>query len=405
MSAAARDPVLIVGAGPVGLSLAHFLARRGVAVQVFEAESELARDMRASTFHPPTLDMLADDGVADALVAQGHIADRWQYLRVDTGDAAVFDVGVLADLTAYPFRLQCEQFRLTALLGERLARHPAAALSFGSRLVGVTQTEAGVVAAIELNGQVTNHRGSYLVGADGAKSAVRRLLGQDLKGSTYEKTNITVVIDFPFEEHLSNMLFVNYVWTADSHYSLMRVQGAWRTGFSPAAGQSAEAAAAEANIQRHLQKILATGAPYRIVHAGAYTVHRRIVDSFRHGRVLLAGDAAHLNSPSGGMGMNSGIHDAHVLADALASVWHGGDDRALDAYAETRRHVALEDVQAQADVNYRRHRETDPVRREEIWAELKAVANNTVRMRAYLLRSSLIESLSRTGWKAPRTAA
>lgn len=402
---AASKPVLIVGAGPVGLSLAQLLTARGVEVHVFEAEHDLPRDMRASTFHPPTLDILANEGVADALVAQGHIADRWQYLRVDTGDTAVFDVGILADVTAYPFRLQCEQFRLTALLRERLVRNPLATLQFGSRLVGLEQSETDVTAAIESDGKVTNYSGAYIIGADGAKSAVRRLLGEDLKGSTYEKTNVTVVVDFPFEQHLPNMLFVNYVWTPDSHYSLMRVQGAWRTGFSPSAGQSAEEAAAHDNIQRHLQKILATGAPFRIVHGGAYTVHRRIVDSFRHGRVLLAGDAAHLNSPSGGMGMNSGIHDAYVLAEALAPVWHGGDDRALDLYAEARRHAALEDVQAQADINYRRHRETDPARREEIWGELKSITNDRARMRAYLLRSSLIESLARSGWKAPRTAA
>ncbi len=111
--------------------------------------------------------------------------------------------------------------------------------------------------------------------------------------------------------------------------------------------------------------------------------------------MLLAGDAAHLNSPSGGMGMNSGIHDAYALAAALADGYPQPADSALDRYARQRRLVAVEDVQARSDVNYHRHRESDPEKRRVIWKELKAIEADPKRMRDFLLESSMIASLQR----------
>lgn len=388
--------VVVAGAGPVGLSAALFLVDRGVRVTVLEKLPALAEDMRASTFHPATLDLLAPRGIADRIVGDGHQARRWQYLRLDTGDAAVFDLGVLAGETAHPYRLQCEQFRLTRAIVDRLRDEPLFDIRFGCALTGLESSDAGVdIEATDGAGARALHA-DYLIGADGAASAVRRLLGKDLAGSTYPKTSITVVVDFPFDAYLPDMLFVNYVWTADDHYSLMRISRHWRTGFSPAEGQSLDDAVAIANVRRHLARILPEAAAAEVVHVGAYTIQRRVVDSFRAGRVLLAGDAAHLNSPSGGMGMNSGIQDAHSLANALATVFAGGADAALDRYAAVRRQVAIDEVQAQSDRNYRRHREKDPRQREEIWRELKAVTGDRARMKAYLMESSMIASVARS---------
>jgi 2-polyprenyl-6-methoxyphenol hydroxylase-like FAD-dependent oxidoreductase len=389
--------VLVVGAGPVGLSTALFLTELGVAVTVLEAEARLPDDMRASTFHPPTLDMLGVAGIAETLIAQGHRVRRWQYFRTDTRDAAVFDLGILADVTAHPYRLQCEQFRLTRAIAAQRSGHPRFELVLGATVSGFRETEDGVIAEAAVDGAARTFSGAYLVGADGAKSTVRRQLGFDLKGESYPATSITITVDFPFERYLAEMLDVNYVWTAEGHYSLMRLAGRWRVGFSPGRGQSLEDALSDANIQRHLERILPGHGPYPIAHRGAYTVHRRIADAFRAGRVLLAGDAAHLNSPSGGLGMNSGIHDARALADSLARVCAGEADDALDAYARVRRTIAVEDVQSQSDASYRRHRETDPARREQIWAELKATSADPAAMREFLLRSSMIAQVRRAG--------
>lgn len=389
------DRVLIVGAGPVGLACALFLVQRGVPVVVFEAEAVLPTDMRASTFHPPTLDMLSPFGIADLLVAEGHKARQWQYRRQDTGESIVFDLDVLAGLTQHPFRLQCEQFRLTHAIADRLQGHPLFTLVFGARAVRVEQTAAGVTACTETDGTETRYDGAYLVGADGAKSCVRRCLEIELKGETYARTSITAVVDFPFESHFAGLLNVNYVWTEQDHFSLMRVRDNWRIGFSPKPDQPVEQALEEGETQARLQEFLPTGSAYRIVHKAAYTVHRRVVDDFRAGRILLAGDAAHLNSPSGGMGMNSGVHDAHNLADKLARVLAGADPSLLDRYARQRRAIAVEDVQVQSDRNHRRHREKDPAQREIIWAELRETAADRDSMRGFLMNSSLLNSLKR----------
>lgn len=387
--------VVIVGAGPVGLSAALFLVAQDIPVTVLEAAPQLPEDMRASTFHPATLDMLSQNGVADDIVAKGLKAEKWQYFRTDTKDAAIFDMSVLADDTSYPFRLQCEQFRLTKAIVAKLSGHPLFKIVFGANVTRGEQTHDGVKVTARVADKPETFTGSYLIGADGAKSVVRSWLGLDLVGETYTRTSITLVVDYPFEKYLGDMLYVNYVWTANDHYSLMRVRDFWRTGFSPKVGQSIDDALADESIQAHLNRILPSTKPYPVNHKGAYTIHRRIADTFRKGRILLAGDAAHLNSPSGGMGMNSGIHDAYELAESLGDVLRGGDDDVLDRYSRRRRTIAVDDVQALSDSNYKRHREQDPAKRQEIWRGLKETCADRDKMRAYLLKAAMISSVAR----------
>jgi 3-(3-hydroxy-phenyl)propionate hydroxylase len=393
------DRVLIVGAGPVGLSCALFLVARGIAVTLLEADGGLPGDMRASTFHAATLDMLAPFGIASRLVDQGVKAPQWQFLRRDTpatmGDAVVFDLGVIADATAHPFRLQCEQFKLTRMILATLGGNPLFDIVFGALVEAVAQDEASVSVTARVGGADRHFAGRYLIGADGAHSVVRRSIGETLEGATYPLTSLTVSVDFPFEAHLPGLLNVNYIWTEQGHVSLMRVQDCWRVGYSPPPGMSAEAAREDDVIERRLQAACPTARPYRILHKGAYTVHRRLAGRFRVGRVLLAGDAAHLNSPTGGMGMNSGIHDAANLADKLAAVLGGAGEALLDRYARQRRAVAAEDVQAQSDTNYRRTRETDPARREAHWADLKRIVADPARLRDFLLGAAMLASVAR----------
>ncbi len=339
--------------------------------------------------------MLDDHGVAAQLLPLGHQVSRWQYRIHDSGENIVFDLDVLADVTRHPYRFQCEQFRLTRILAERFRADDKVALDFAAELVDLAQDGEGVTARVRCGGTERNLKARYLIGCDGAKSTVRTLIGEQLKGTTYPRTSITTIVDFPFEDHLQDILYVNYCWTAEDHFSLMRVRDSWRTGHSPRPGQSVADALSEGAIERHLQQVFAKSTPYNVLRKGAYTVHQRVVDSFRRGRVLLAGDAAHLNSPSGGMGMNSGIHDAHALAWALARVYAGESDTLLDRYARQRRAVAVHDVQTRSDVNYHRHRETDPDKRRAIWRELKRTAADLEAMRAFLLESSMLASLRR----------
>jgi len=374
-----------------------FLRQQGVPVFVLEASTEPALDMRASTFHPPTLDMLEADGVAAELMRQGTPVPRWQYRMHESGESIVFDMSSVAAFTRHPFRLQCEQWRLVRAVADRLTRDDDATLLMGARVTGLSTDGPGVCLEYSIGADARTIRADYVIAADGAGSTMRSLLNLPFEGDTYLTRSITVVLDCPFERYLPSLLPVNYCWTEDDRFSLMRVGELWRTGYSPRRGQSVEEALSNEYIAAHVQRVAGGNAEYRVVHKAAYTVHRRLLEHFRKGRVLFAGDAAHLNSPSGGMGMNSGIHDAYVLAGSVAAVLRGEPDQRLDDYDVQRHQVARDDIQQAADRHHNLHREIEPVQRRANWDHLKHVAADPTRMMEYLLGSSMIRPLLRYG--------
>ncbi len=381
--------VLIAGGGPVGLLTGLLLSRAGLDVRVLEAEGGIARDLRASTFHPPTLDMLAPLGITAELLARGLVCPHWQIRMHPGGERAVFDMSVLADETGHPFRLQCEQWKLSEAL---LARLPEGVVRFAAGVSGFTQDETGVTATLDTGERLAAR---YLVGADGARSAVRRLLEAAFDGQTYPETTVLATTTFPFEDHLEGLSNVSYCWKDGGNFSLLKVPGRWRVSIYPREDVAIDAQTTPEAVDAALQTIVPRAAPYEIGETRAYRVHQRIVATYVHGRVLLAGDAAHLNSPAGGMGLNGGIHDAFELAEALADVLkHGADPAArLGLYDARRRPIAKEQILAQADRNRARMREKDPARRREILSELQAITADRTRLKAYLMRSSMIEGL------------
>jgi 2-polyprenyl-6-methoxyphenol hydroxylase-like FAD-dependent oxidoreductase len=384
------DPcVLVAGGGPVGLVAALALAESGVAVRLFEAEPDIAEDLRASTFHPPTLDMLERFGITAELVAQGLVCPSWQVRMHPSGARAVFDLSMLAGETRHPYRLQCEQWKLSRAALARLRAHPNAEVNFGARVVDVAQDDQGVAVAAG-GARVT---GRFLVAADGARSAIRGALGIGFEGSTYPETTLLCATTFPFHEHLEGLSHVNYCWKADGTFSLLRLPGLWRCSFYPRPGESVEDALTDESLQVQLREIVSGAESPPILARRPYRIHRRIAERYRAGRVFLAGDAAHLNSPSGGMGMNGGVHDALNVADKLARVWQGESETLLDRYEAERRPIALEEIIAQADANRARMQERDPARRRELLAGLQAIAADPARCREHLLRTSMIAGL------------
>jgi 2-polyprenyl-6-methoxyphenol hydroxylase-like FAD-dependent oxidoreductase len=390
-----ESTVAIVGAGPSGLTLAWWLVDQGVTVSVLEREAAIPQDMRASTFHPATLDLLDESGLASELVQRGTVVSQWQYLIHETGERAVFDMACLNDVTDYPFRLQCEQFQLTELLAARLAEHPLCTLHFN------TSFQDAVIADEQVQLRYHDSDGAkqgvcdWLVAADGASSQVRKSLGLSFDGTVFPKTSITLVIAHPFEEDIPNLLGVNYVWLPDRHYSLMRLRDTWRFTYSPEPGQDAETALSDAVARAHIARVSPRAAETTICSRNIYTLHQRCLEQFCHGRILFMGDAAHLNSPAGGMGMNSGIHDARSLADHLVPVLQGEGVGLLERYDRRRRTIALEEVQRLSAQNYARHRETDQEKRRLIWEDLQETAGDPARHRSYLLDAAMIRSRER----------
>ncbi|MFD3677025.1 FAD-dependent oxidoreductase [Streptomyces sp. NPDC058613] len=384
-----RDRVIVVGAGPVGLTAALVLARSGVAVTVVESGTELAAESRASTFHPPTLDMLAELEVADALVARGLVAGSFQYRDRRTGPVATLDLSVLADDTGHPFRLQCEQNKLTPLLLEALGRFEGTEVRFGSPVAGVEQDAAGVSALLADGVRI---RGSWLVGADGAHSAVRHAIGAGFAGTTYPERFLVASLDEDPSDVLPDLAPIAYVLDPDEWLVLLRTPDHWRVLLPTPAGTSD--AGELARLPRRLLDITFDVRGPEIAQASLYHVHQRVAGSFRVGRVLLCGDAAHVNNPLGGMGMNSGIHDAVLMGRALAGRITGErSDDELTACAEERRACALRYVGVQTHRNWERLRTRDPVQRAQLLDELRATAADPVAARRSLLRSSMLDSL------------
>jgi 2-polyprenyl-6-methoxyphenol hydroxylase-like FAD-dependent oxidoreductase len=387
--------VLIAGAGPVGLSAALVLGGQGVRVILCEAAEALPNELRASTFHPPTLDMLAPFGVTDAMLAQGLICPTWQVRMHPSGDRAVFDLSVLAGETAHPYRLQCEQSKLAVILLDKVRALPTVDVRFASRVVDVAQAEDRVSFIIEERSERRTLTARYAVGADGARSAVRTALGIEFPGDMYPETTILATTTFPFETRLDGISNVSYCWKANGTFSLLRLPGVWRTSLYARDGKTLEETLTDDGIQDLMHDIVPLPGRFDVLETRPYRIHQRIAATYRQGRVFLAGDAAHLNSPSGGMGMNGGIHDAFNLAEKLVAVLRGGDERDLDLYERQRRPIAQDAIIAQAHQNRTRMQERDPERRRALLADLHATTRDPAKLRAYLLRTSMIDGLRR----------
>jgi len=390
------DRVLIAGAGPVGLVAAAHLARRGIPVTVFKASADLSEESRASTFHPPTLDMLAELGAADDLIKQGLIAPKFQYRSKRDGVIAEFDFDAIGDLTAHPYRVQAEQFKLTRILHAQLATVPEFRIAFASRVDGVTQDTGGVTVRVSHNGAVTEHRGAWLIGADGARSEVRRALGVEFEGFTWPERFLVVSTPFDFSAVIPHLASVSYVADPERWHFLLRVPALWRVMFPIAAEVSDETALERDYAQAALASAVPGIADYEIAHTTLYRVHQRVAKTYRVGRVFLAGDAAHINNPLGGMGMNGGIHDAVNLTGRVARVIAGdATEDELDRYDRQRRLVTLEYVQTRSIRNKQNLEAREDKERDRFRDDLRRIAADPALTRDYLLRVSMITSLKR----------
>jgi 2-polyprenyl-6-methoxyphenol hydroxylase-like FAD-dependent oxidoreductase len=388
--------VLISGGGPVGLCLALLLAEQQIDVTVIEQDSAIIRDLRASTFHPPTLDMLEQLGVTARLIEQGLPCPSWQIRLHPSGERAVFDLSVLKDDTRHPYRLQCEQWKLSETLLEQLKNSPHAEVRFAATVVSASERDDGLDVEIEAGGARETLRARYLVGCDGARSTIRACMGLPFEGLTYPETTLLVTTPFAFEDHLEGLSNVSYCWKADGNFSLLKVPGRWRVSVYPDENSPIEDQITPDALDASLQEIVARDVAYEIAEQRPYRVHMRMVPRYRNGRMFLAGDAAHLNTPAGGMGLNGGIHDAFELAAALTDVLrNAAPDTRLDAYDARRRPIARDDILAQADRNRARMRERDPQRRRALLRDLQSITQDREKLRAYLRRSSMIDGLER----------
>ncbi|HEY9281811.1 MAG TPA: FAD-dependent monooxygenase [Eoetvoesiella sp.] len=389
-------PVIIAGAGPVGMVAAADLIRRGIPVSVFEKLPSLSLESRASTFHPPTLDMLDDLGFAQPLIAQGLKATTVQYSSSEDGVLGTFDFGALSDLTRHPYRVQSEQFKLTRIIYDALKDNPLFKIQFNAPITSIAQDDAGVSIEVQVDGSAQQHRSQWLIGADGANSIVRRAQNIEFDGFTWPERFLVVTTGFDFASARPGVSSVSYVADPVRWHFLLRILGAWRVMMPVPADMSDEEASSEQHVKESMRRLLPEGADFDVQHVTLYRVHQRVAKTFRLGRTFLAGDAAHINNPLGGMGMNGGIHDALNLSARLGSVILGETNEAdLDLYDLQRRTVTMEAIQGDTIRNKRNLEAADEENRKQFRDDMRAAAADPEKGRKLLRRIAMFDSLER----------
>ena len=394
--------ILIVGAGPTGLTAALSLGLKGIPVTLIEAEPTLTHDLRAGSYHPPTVEMLTALGIGEAMHATGIKVPHWQIRDRLEGVVADFDLGLLADVTPFPYRLHLEQHRLTPLLLDRIrAAAPSVEIRFSAPVADVSQDADGVTVTLE-SGETL--RGAFIIGADGARSVVRRATGVEFEGFTWPDRFL--VASTTYDLGALGFTGAGYVadpelWAAIFHVPDAGPPGLWRIAYAIQPELTDEDALQPALVQRNLHTILdhagaaPPGGDFPLKYASIYRVHQRVAQNFAHGRLILAGDAAHLNNPLGGMGLNGSVHDAVNIADKLAAIMLDDADPAplLDLYDRQRRPINVKAVQAMSIRNKRLLEERDPAIRRQHLQELRDTVADPARARAYLLDTSMINSV------------
>ncbi len=398
--------VIVAGCGPVGAVMTLALVKKGIPVTLIEQLPDAAEDQRAATIHPPTVEMLVALGLEKEMFSEapmgGMPAPLFHFRDRASGElVAVFDISLLKGEVPYPYVVQWEQYKLVHAALPHIRASGLGEVRFSTKLVGLAQSADRVEATVvNAAGETERLRAHYLIGTDGGSSTVRRLAEIAFEGFTWPERFIKIGTSFDFSTTGRCYCTRNYFSDPDEWINLFKVKGygppgIWRGVFPVPEKESDEQALSPAGLQRRLQGIHQKSGDYDIPYYALYTVHQRVAATFNKGRVLLAGDCAHVNNPIGGMGMNGGIHDAINLAEKLADVWFGRTDTSvLDRYTRQRRKAQVDYVQAQTIQNKKSLEEKDSVIRRGHLDELRRMSEDVALHKKYLYRSSLFDSLN-----------
>jgi 3-(3-hydroxy-phenyl)propionate hydroxylase len=390
-----RCQVVVAGAGPVGTVMATLLARAGIETILLEAGDDCAQDLRASTFHPPTLEMLDAIDITPTLLAKGLKAPVYHWRDRQSGEAISFDLTELDDITRYPFRIQCEQYHLSRALAAGLESQSHAEARFGRKLLSFTDDGDGVTVFAESATAIEEIRCDWLIGADGANSLVRKWLGIEFDGFTYPEKFLCLTTDTELSDQLENLALVNYVSDPSEWLVLLRVPSLWRVLLPADETLSDDELRSDETKNGVFDRLIGNGSDVRTHHRTLYKVHQRVAKSFARGRVVLIGDAAHLNNPLGGFGMNSGLHDAFDLFGEIEPVVKAGASvNRVARFERRRRTVTHTFTQAQTVANMEYIKVGSSQAHAQRRADMQTMNDDDDKRRNYLMRQAMFESLA-----------
>jgi 3-(3-hydroxy-phenyl)propionate hydroxylase len=392
-----EDKIIIAGGGPVGLIVGLTLGRAGVDVTVCDKGDIVHQQPRAATIHPASLDILDELGVYERIEPLGLVCPIVNYYDQQELLAS-FDHAILAGEARHPWVLQCEQDKVSRVLFAMSRDVPTLDIRTETEVLDCSQSaDAMEVEVARADGTRERIQGRYLIGADGARSTVRRNAGIEFEGFTYGER--FMIIGTPYDFAQAGYALRNYISDPVEWYNLFKISwkgppGVYRLVVPVSLDEALDDDRILETCQRKFQRFHPRAQPYEIVLYDSYVVHQRVAATFRKGRIILAGDAAHLNSPIGAMGMNSGIHDAVSLAGNLLRVLNREEDEgALDRYVRQRRHVAVCTCSTATIANKKNMEQRDPATRQKYRDEMQRAAQDPVLAKSFLMRTSLIDSL------------
>ena len=388
--------VIIIGAGPVGTFVAYCLAEYGIETILLESETSCETDMRASTFHPSTLKYLDNLNLANELIDKGLKAPIFQYRIRATDEILEFNLEELSDVLDFPFRLQCEQYKFARMLADKLDNHKYSSVMFNRELISFSDAGNKVKLKVDHKGIGEDYECDYLIGADGANSIVRRNLGIEFGGFTYKEKFFTLSTEKPLENYFTDLSYVNYVSDPDEWFVMLKAPSAWRILVPVDENLDDDLIRSDDYVRNIFKRALNSDDQIETIHRTIYRVHQRVVDTMRSGRVILAGDSAHLNNPLGGFGMNGGLHDAWNLAEQLDEIInHNKNEELLDLYDRQRRTVMNEFIQKQTIRNKKMIEETGDDKYSSEWNRMRNIHQNDTERRQYMFRQTMAQSLVR----------
>ena len=388
--------VIIIGAGPVGTFVAYCLAEYGIETILLESETSCETDMRASTFHPSTLKYLDNLNLANELIDKGLKAPIFQYRIRATDEILEFNLEELSDVLDFPFRLQCEQYKFARMLADKLDNHKYSSVMFNRELISFSDAGNKVKLKVDHKGIGEDYECDYLIGADGANSIVRRNLGIEFGGFTYKEKFFTLSTEKPLENYFTDLSYVNYVSDPDEWFVMLKAPSAWRILVPVDEKLDDDLIRSDDYVRNIFKRALNSDDRIETIHRTIYRVHQRVVDTMRSGRVILAGDSAHLNNPLGGFGMNGGLHDAWNLAKQLDEIInHNKNEELLDLYDRQRRTVMNEFIQKQTIRNKKMIEETGDDKYSSQWNRMRNIHQNDTERRQYMFRQTMAQSLVR----------